>query len=91
MRKRRLKQKAGIYLSVISLLVLIIDRTTGLISAFIGKQVCGDQYLCPVGGVVCDRSCGFNTDMYLAFFLILMLLLGIALIISSKKRILKKI
>jgi len=91
MRKRILKQKTGIYISVISLLVLIVDRMTGLISTFIGKQICGDQYMCPVEGVVCDRSCGFNTDMYLAFFLVLVLLIGIALIISSQKRILKKI
>jgi len=68
-----------------SLLLWIIDRTTGYISLTLGKMICGDTYLCPVDGVVCDRSCGFNTDMHLALFLVSIFLIGFVLYLSSKK------
>jgi len=79
--------KTGLYILIISLLLLIIDRTTELVSTFIGRQICGDQYLCPVDGVVCDRSCGFNTDMHLTFFLVITMILGMLLIKVSRKNI----
>ena len=87
MKIRTLKQKAGIYITVLSLLLLITDRTTGILSTFIGKQICGEKYLCPVGGVVCDRSCGFNTDMYVLLSLGFMMILGMALLFSAEKEI----
>lgn len=80
-----LKQKMGIIIILIALCTFTIERVTKLISTFLGKLICGDQYLSAVDGVVGDFSCGFNTDMYLAVALLIIFILGILLVISSKK------
>ena len=71
----------------ISLLVMVVDRVTNSISTFIGEIICGDTYMCPVDGIVGDCSCGFNTDLHLTFSLVVTLIFGFLLYISSKKSI----
>ena len=75
----------GIVLSLLSLSLWIVDRTTYAITHFLGEYFCDDRYLQAVDGVVGDISCGFNIDMYLSFSLLLLFILGILLYISSKK------
>jgi hypothetical protein len=72
-------------LIVFTFLFWVFDRLTNIFSNLIGEMVCGDKYMCPVNGIVSDRTCGFNTDMHLSFILILLFVLGILLYVSSKK------
>ena len=83
---RKLKRIIGLCLIQVSLLLWIIDLTTKAVSSIVGYIICGEDYLCLVDGVVCDRSCGFNTDMHLAFVFTTMLIFGLALFISSKEK-----
>jgi len=83
---QKLKRTVGLRLIQVSLMLWIIDLTTKAISSMVGYMTCGEDYLCPVDGVVCDRSCGFNTDMHLAFVFTTLLIFGLALYISSKER-----
>ena len=80
-----LKAKIGKRVMQFSFFVWFVDILTKSVSTMIGKIICGDDYLCPVDGVVCDRSCGFNTDMHLASALIVLFIFGILLLISSRK------
>ncbi len=84
--RRKLKRKIGLRLIQSSLVLGIINWNTGFFSNIVGKIICGEDYLCPVDGVVCDRSCGFHTNMHLAFVFSTMFILGIAFFISSKEK-----
>ena len=75
----------GKSLIILSVVVWIFDLLTHLVSTLIGRMVCGDEYMCPVDGVVCDKSCGFNTDMHLSFVLMVLILLGVVLYHRSQK------
>ena len=79
------KAKVGVIIMTVSLLVMVVDRVTSSISTFIGELICGDTYMCAVDGIVGDCSCGFNTDLHLAFSLVVTLILGFLLYLSSKK------
>ncbi|MEE9313326.1 MAG: hypothetical protein V3V02_01635 [Rhizobiaceae bacterium] len=68
---------------VLSLQKLLLN---GALETAIGQWKCGDSYLQPVGGVVGDISCGFNLDMTVSALVILLLLIGLALIVSTKVR-----
>jgi len=85
MMPKKATEKWGRFLISTSLVIWIVDLLTNIFSTLIGKIICGDQYMCPVDGVVCDKSCGFNTDMHLAFVLVIFMVLGIVLLISSKR------
>ena len=63
-----------------------MDRLTHFVSTVLGKMICGDHYIQPVNGIVGDTSCGFNTDMHLVRSLTVVLILGMVLYISSKKK-----
>ena len=75
----------GKSLMVFSVAVWIIDSLTHLFSTLIGRVVCGDEYMCPVDGIVCDKSCGFDTDMHLSLALLILMLLGAVLYHRSQK------
>lgn len=77
------RRKSGIILVLLALAVWLADYFSQAISSLLGKMLCGDRYMLPVGGVTGDVSCGFNADMYLFVFLVVVLLAGIALIVSS--------
>jgi hypothetical protein len=78
------KRKIGLILSTGSILVWIIDRASLIISTFLGQLHCGKRYMQPVDSIVGDASCGFNIDMYFSVFLFTVLLVGLALFITSK-------
>lgn len=80
-----IKSKLGVVIMAISLLVMILDRVTSSISTLIGEIICGDTYMCAVDGIVGDCSCGFNTDLHLAFSLVVTLIFGFLLYLSAKK------
>jgi len=79
-----IKPKIGLTLIISSICVWVIDRSTRVMSDLFGELFCGAAYLQPVNGVVGDVSCGFNTDMYLAACLFILLLVGSALSIGPK-------
>jgi len=79
------KQWFGVFFIFVSILLWSIERTTQSLSTFLGKLLCGEKYLQLVDGVVGDMSCGFNIDMHLTFILMVMLIFGGVLYISSKK------
>ncbi|WP_083760386.1 hypothetical protein [Sulfurovum sp. NBC37-1] len=79
------KRKTGQILIFSSLFIWILNRTTGVISNILGQILYGDDYMRPVNGVVGDMSYGFNTDMHLAFSLVVIFIFGLVLYISSKK------
>lgn len=80
------KKLFGIFTMAASLLVWLIDRMTHAVSDVLGKIICGDQYMLAVNGTINDRSCGFNTDMHLAYVLFIVFILGIALYRSSTNK-----
>lgn len=81
---RMIKRKTGLILIAGSILTWLVDRASLIISTSFGKLFCGKRYLQPVDGVVGDVSCGFSADMYLVVFLFTVLLIGIALFVTSK-------
>ena len=80
------KMTIGILLVSSAIVVFIIDRSTKIISNFIGAMYCGELHLAPVENMVGDVSCGFNADMYLVVFLFVLFLIGVLLLISFKRR-----
>ena len=81
-----LKGRIGAVIIKISLFIWIVDLLTKVVSTTIGEIICGDTYMCEVDGVVGDCSCGFNTDMHLAFVLVTCIVFGLVLVISSRDK-----
>ncbi len=79
------RRKTGISLIVISLLLWLIEKPAQSISSFIGQTRCGDEYMQAVEGIVGEQSCGFNDEMYIASLLLIMVLSGFILHITSKQ------
>ena len=79
-------RKTGVGIIQIALFIWVLDLFTKVVSTSIGKMVCGDTYMCAVDGVVGDCSCGFNTDMHLAFVLVTCMVFGLVLVISSRDK-----
>jgi len=79
------RRKTGISLIVGALLLWLIEKPAQSISSFIGKIRCGDEYMQAVEGIVGEQSCGFNDDMYVASLLLIMVLSGFILHITSKQ------
>ena len=79
------KKKMGLIIMTVAFVIWIADRFSHIVSTTMGQMVCGDTYMKAVDGVVGDCSCGFNTDMHLAFVLVTVMVLGFILIISSKR------
>ena len=76
--------KFGISLSFLSITAWAADRFSGnLISTGIGKWLCGDQYMQLVDGVLSPQSCGFHTDLHLTGLLLLALVVGILLTLTT--------
>ena len=80
------KRRVGLTLTVVALLVWIVDRFSSVVSTTLGKMICGEHYMCAVNGVVGDRSCGFNTDMYLSVILLVLMVLGLFFLFSSRRK-----
>ena len=80
------KRTTGVFFILLSLLVWLTDRSTHHISTMLGKIICGDHYIHTADGKIGDSSCGFNIDMHFAYSLFTVLILGIALYVSSRKK-----
>jgi len=80
------KKNIGLLAITLSIFVWLTDRLTHTISTLLGEIIYGDRYIQIEDGAIGDPSCGFNIDMYLAYSLSTVLILGIALYISSHKR-----
>jgi len=80
------KKNIGKLAIILSLLVWLIDRLTHSISIVLGKIIYGDLYTYPVVGMTGDQSYKFNIDMYLAYSLFTVFLLGVLLYYSSLKK-----
>jgi len=81
--KNKYQKMIGKILIISSVLLWILERLTNIISTLLGKLICGESYMNPVNGEVGDLSCGFNTDMHLSFTLVIFLIIGLILYISS--------
>ena len=77
------KRPIGKFFIFLSLFLWLADRLTHSISITLGKVMYGDLYMQHVTKMIGDRSCKFNIDMYLAYSLFTLFLLGILLYISS--------
>ena len=73
----------GKAIGLIAILGFVVERLTSIPSTLLGKMVCGENYLKPVGGVTGDGSCGFNTDMHLTAFFTILLVVGVLLIVRK--------
>ena len=79
------KRAIGKFFIFISLSLWLVDRLTHSISFTLGKIMYDDLYMQHVAKMIGDRSCKFNIDMYLAYTLFTVFLLGIVLYVSSMK------
>jgi hypothetical protein len=77
------RRKTGSMLITVSGFLFLVDRLSLLISTALGKLFCGDKYMKPVKGVLGDGSCGFNADMYLAVLLVIFMVFGLFLFMTS--------
>lgn len=68
---------------IVIFLMFFYEKFTSNISTTIGHLYCGKDYMKKVNGIAGDPSCGFKIDMYLSATLVLLLILGIVLSISS--------
>ena len=80
------KRNIGILAISVSLLVWLVDKLTNTVSATLGRMIYGDRYIQTANGMIGDPSCVFNINMYLAYTLSTVLILGIVLYISSHQR-----
>ena len=83
-------KKTGFFLIVCSVLLFLLDRFTSLLSGALGKLICGAEYMRPVNGVICGKSCGFNMDLYVTVFLMGLLLAGVFLFLGEFQACKKK-
>ena len=83
-QKKRKRVFAG-FLAVISLSLWIFERVTNILTDLLGRWVCGSRYMQPVDGCVGDKSCGFNTDMYLSLLLVVLFVLSTILYALSRR------
>jgi hypothetical protein len=81
-----IKRNMGLLLIAGSVTIGLVDRFTRIISNALGRLYCGDSYLQPVNSVTGDVSCGFNADIYLVAFLLISLLIGLILMLTSRNK-----
>jgi hypothetical protein len=75
----------GILLIVGSFLVLFVDRLRDTVSTILENIIFGNSKMQVVNGIGGDSSYGLNMDMHLERSLVVILILGILLYISSRK------
>jgi hypothetical protein len=82
-----IKRKIGVVFIVISIVFFLINRFLGFsLSNFLAEIFCGNRYMQPVDGIIGDVSCGFNSDMYFAVFSLVVLVIGITFVITTKSQ-----
>ena len=85
MYKKLIKIFSGLVI-VFSMMLLIFESMTSILSTILCQKFCPEQYIASLEPKIVDLSCAFDTDMYLNFSLILLLVFGIILnVLSSEK------
>ena len=85
---RKVVKFFAVVLMFFSMLLLIFESVTGLLSQILCQKFCGETYTSSIEPHIVDLSCVFNTDRYLGFSLVLLLVFGIMLnVLSSKKTV----
>ena len=77
------KRAIGKIFIFISLFLWMVDRLTNTVSTSLGKMIYSDHYIQIENGMLSDLS--FNIDMYLAYSIFTVFLLGVLLYYSSMK------
>ena len=75
----------GILLIIISFLILVVEMFTHSVSTILDQMIFAEHKMQIVYDIVGDKFYGLNTDMHLERSLVVMLVLGILLYISSRK------
>jgi len=76
----------AVLLMVFSMILLIFESLTGILSLVLCQKLC-PHYVVSSEPQIVDYSCGFNTDMYLNFSLVLLFIFGIVLNILSFREV----
>jgi Sec-independent protein secretion pathway component TatC len=84
--RKLLKIFAGLMI-FFSILLLIFESMTNILSTVLCHKFCPEQYIASLEPKIMDPSCLFDTDMYLNFSIILLLIFGIILNVLSSKNI----
>ena len=85
---RKVVRFFAVLLMFFSMLLLIFESMTGLLSQILCQKFCGEIYTSSIEPRIVDFSCVFNTDRYLGFTLVLLLVFGIMLkVLSSRKTV----
>ena len=85
---RKVVKFFAVVLMFFSMLLLIFEIMTGLLSQILCQKFCGETYTPSIEPRIVDLSCVFDTDRYLGFSLVLLLVLGIMLnVLSSRKTV----
>ncbi|WP_415406497.1 hypothetical protein ACLHDG_12085 [Sulfurovum sp. CS9] len=79
------RKTIGILLIIGSFLVLVVDRLRDTVSTILENIIFGNSKMQVVNGIGGDHSYGLHIDMHLERSLVVILILGILLYISSRK------
>ena len=74
-----------ILLMFLSILLLIFESMTGVLSQILCQKFCGKSYIPSIEPQITDIACKFNTDMYLGFTLVLLVVLSIVMNVLSSR------
>ena len=85
---RKMVKFFALLLMFFSMSLLVFESMTGLLSQILCQKFCGESYAPSIEPRIVDYSCVFDTDRYLGFTLVLLLVFGIMLnVLSSKKTV----
>ena len=85
---RKVLKFFALLLMFLSMLLLIFESMTGLLSQILCQKLCGETHAPSIELRIVDLSCVFDTDRYLGFSLVLLLIFGIMLnVLSSRKTV----
>ena len=87
---RKMVKSFAVLLMFFSMLLLVFESVTGMLSQILCQKFCGEIYTSSIEPRIIDLSCMFNTDRYLGFSLVLLLLFGIILNVLSAKVFISK-
>jgi Sec-independent protein secretion pathway component TatC len=85
---KKLLKIFAVLVIVFSMLLLIFESMTSILSTILCQKFCPEHYIASFEPKIVDLSCAFDTDKYLNFSLILLLIFGIILNVLSSEKIL---
>ncbi len=78
-------KKLGLLFTALPIFLFFIERSSLVISNAAGKLYCGAAYLKEVNGGLSEQVCGFDSDMNLIAFLLIMMLSGMFMLVKARK------